>query len=516
MRKKVCYLCTMFLTTGLLLTACEGTAGGDGKPGLSDGGKDTGAVRREDGAATEAGDTYTPPEGDAYLGLGYYFADNEGYEFRTICGDDMVIDCGASPYLDTFDEEYYYGMSPEYAFSCFYENNIAPIEREKGERIARLEAILGDQNSYEDYREIYENVKDKFFSEAELHSILERQDAYADGVAQSAVNNEAERQRRAVEKELENVEAERAAEEERRREEEPKPASNEAELIAEIEKHSERVTLSADIVIDVSAYTYDRVTIDCENHAVTVKGTWGSVPADKIEGGVGLCLMNASSVDLQGLVVSEDCFGDIQNVIGKNYVFVMVQDTDPDQVVFPAGLNPNDWLDLVPMEGRLTAYVNAGDRHASVGYSGPETSYEERNELETEMVKEILINGDLDDFQGADVGVMPEIWTDVVIDIGSVTLPNQDYQRVVVKPGGSLKISGSIAITGGRLDWDISESGQLDITGLTLTKKHPSPDMFKIRFPAGTAIDESTLHCKASSGTIKYTMGTESFDITIW
>ena len=521
MRRRAIVFITILMLVELFLTACEGSAGA-GSAGSGSGGSARSGEKTADG---NSGDSNGFDPGYTYLGMGYYFEDADGYEIRLILDGGQVVDCGISSYLDTFEREYYTGFTLETALTEFYYRNLAQIEQERGESIVRLEAILGDQEAFEDYRTIYESVQAEILPDAELHSILEKTDSYVAGIEESKLEEEREKQRLAEEgrpedgwqgEPIEDRPGDSGMEAPAEEAEESKPVSNAAELIAELEKRHGQVTLAADIVIDVGVYSYDRVTIDCDSHAVTVTGSWGSIAADKVEGGVGLCLENASSVDLQGLVVSEDCFGDIQNVIGKNYIFVMVNNTDPGRVTLPAGLDPNDRPEIVPMEGRLTCYVNTGDRNTNIGYSGPAMTYEERNELETAMLQEILINGDLDDFQSSEEGVNPEIWTDIVLDIGSVTLPNQDYQRVVIKPGGSLKLSGTIVITGGRLDWDISESGQLDITGLTLTKKHPSPDMFKIRFPAGTSIDESTLHCKASSGTIKYSMGTESFDITIW
>ena len=87
---------------------------------------------------------------------------------------------------------------------------------------------------------------------------------------------------------------------------------------------------------------------------------------------------------------------------------------------------------------------------------------------------------------------------------------------MTLKPGASLKITGSITLTGGRLGWQVSEYSQLDINGLTLVKKHPSPDMLKISFSPSVGIDTSKLNCKGSGGTIKFDISDSSYNVTIW
>ncbi|MBR6396411.1 MAG: hypothetical protein IKS09_05530, partial [Lachnospiraceae bacterium] len=106
--------------------------------------------------------------------------------------------------------------------------------------------------------------------------------------------------------------------------------------------------------------------------------------------------------------------------------------------------------------------------------------------------------------------------TNLEIDVGNTVLPNQDYQFLTLKPGSSLKITGTIALTGGRLGWRVTEASQLDINGLTLTKKHPSPDMVKIEYNPSAGLDTSLLNCKASSGTIKFDLSDTGYSITIW
>ena len=62
----------------------------------------------------------------------------------------------------------------------------------------------------------------------------------------------------------------------------------------------------------------------------------------------------------------------------------------------------------------------------------------------------------------------------------------------------------------------INGSNCLDIRNLKLTKKHPSPDMVKIRFAKGVKVNMKLLKAKATSGKIKIIKGTDSVDISIW
>jgi len=79
-----------------------------------------------------------------------------------------------------------------------------------------------------------------------------------------------------------------------------------------------------------------------------------------------------------------------------------------------------------------------------------------------------------------------------------------------------VKISGTITLTGGKLDFTVCESEQLDIRGLTLIKQHPSPDMVKIRYELSAGLNTGLLQAKAGKGTIKFTLGESAYDITIW
>ena len=219
-------------------------------------------------------------------------------------------------------------------------------------------------------------------------------------------------------------------------------------------------------------------------------------------------------VDMTQLVISEDMFNEVE-WIGNVYTFVAICDTDYNKVSFPVGMIPNWNPEVAPFKGFMTCGYDEAGLKENVSYCGPYITYEEQNKLDRANVAKIVTEGDLLE-NGIDSNSDYAVWTNVELDVGNVVLPNQDYQHITVKPGGSLKITGKITITGGRLDWAVTANGQLDISGITLVKRHPSPDMMIIRCRDFSDLDVSHLQPKAESGTIKFSLSDESYYITIW
>lgn len=104
----------------------------------------------------------------------------------------------------------------------------------------------------------------------------------------------------------------------------------------------------------------------------------------------------------------------------------------------------------------------------------------------------------------------------VTVKVGKSKLPQSEPQEIIIMKGGKLTVKGTIAVTGGRLNFTINGSDCLDIRNLKLTKKHPSPNMVKIRFAKGVKVNMKLLKAKATSGKIKIVKGTDSVDISIW
>ena len=108
------------------------------------------------------------------------------------------------------------------------------------------------------------------------------------------------------------------------------------------------------------------------------------------------------------------------------------------------------------------------------------------------------------------------IWTKVTVNVGKAKIPNVEPQEIKIMKGGKLTVKGTIAVTGGRLNFTIYGSDCLDIRNLKLTKKHPSPDMVKIRLGKNVKPNMKLLKSKATKGKVKVAKGSGSVDITIW
>ena len=108
------------------------------------------------------------------------------------------------------------------------------------------------------------------------------------------------------------------------------------------------------------------------------------------------------------------------------------------------------------------------------------------------------------------------VCTDITMDIGECTLPNMDYDAISVGKGGHLTLTGTLYITGGTFKMETFQHDGIDIRGLTIVKKHPSPDMIHIGYDPEEGIDEDLYKCKTASGTIYYTNSSNKVSITVW
>ena len=467
--------------------------------------------------------SYTPKSGNRYVGIRIAFEDGEDWQFYTICNGDTVIDCGVNSRMSELTvKDDYIGKSYKDAFIDFFKFHSQYDNHGKVKEIQLMTPEGGD--SEKEYASVLKELAKEIAPKADTgymgedkERFIERISIYTEGYAARVAEakgeverekeREAERQKQLKEEE-ERKQAEKAEEEWR-----TKPLSSVAEIRERLDKGIDEVTLAGDIVIDVGADSLDGVLIRCDGHSVTVKGTWPVVSGPK-EGRSGIELENAGKVDLTGLSVNADSFVH-EEWVGRGYVFVLIKDTNYKNVSFPAEYVPNAPFECAPFIGYISCNIDDEGENENIGYMGPSVTYEELKEIETKVVTAILTEGDADSVEG-DYGRDFFIWTNLEIDVGNTVLPNQDYQFLTLKPGASLKITGSITLTGGRLGWSVSEYSQLDINGLTLIKKHPSPDMLKISYNPAVGIDTSKLNCKGGGGTIKFDQSDNSYNVTIW
>ena len=482
--------------------------------------------------------SYMVQKGDLYIGINYTFENDEYLELMTVCKKGEVVDCGRNCPLERFMyKEEYLGKTYEQAFLDFYYIN-APVE---GYGVpVRITILIMEKDKKSKYDDVLARIRDAIAPDAETDYLTDDEkhfnEAIEDTAKDIAARMEDEGRRRIEESENEaRIEVKRLAEEEeRRREEEERrkeeewlfsPVASVADIKERYEKGVTDFTLASDIAIDMSDGFPTYIKLDCDGHSVTLKGIYRENFKDHERG---IEIWNAGSVDLSGLVIDrtaindEDFIPETDSMSPSDNAYigiVTICDTFYKNVTFPSDIplkETFDERDLSIFEGYLVCEISdEGDRE-SITYVGPITSYEKRQEWEEAVVTEILTKGDAYDLLGEDYHGEVLLYTDISVDVGSVTLPEQDYMGMSLKPGAKLKVSGRIALTGGKLDWTVSEAGQLDITGLTLVKKHPSPDMVKIRYNSAAGINTALLQARAASGTIKFALGDSSYDITIW
>lgn len=539
MKRRMLFIIVTMLVACMALAACGGQEVG------SEGGQGTDDFFEIDAADALAAakdslnddGSYTVQKGNLYIGIRYDFEDGTYWELMTICQGDTVIDCARNCPLERFMyKEEYVGKTYEQAFRDFYEINHPAEDHGLPTKITLL---IMENDREKKYEKMLAGIKEDISPAAKTGFQEDDKNHFDEAIVEFTEDlvfrlEEEERRRREeaeeASREEERIRLEeeaRASEEEERRREEERlhaPVSTASEIKERKGLGVNDFTLAADLVINMEEGFPTDVRIDCEGHSVIIKGIF----RENMKGTWrGIELWNASSVDLSGLTIDRAAFRDedflpeqegmenhqqfaeIVSIIGTNYKNVTFPVDVPNRDTF-------DDRDKSVFEGYFVCEVNDEGDQEKIVYVGPQTTYEARLALDTAVATAILTNGDADDLLGDNYHGEYAIWTDVEIDMGNVTLPNQDYRGIELKPGASLKISGTIAITGGKLDFTVCEADQLDITGLTLVKKHPSPDMVKIRYDSSAGLNTSLLQAKAGSGTIKFALGDQSYDITIW
>lgn len=290
------------------------------------------------------------------------------------------------------------------------------------------------------------------------------------------------------------------------------------------------VFVSDDLTLDVRDHSYDRVDFECEAHAVTLVGNvrygdeTGSVPNVRIH--------NASSVDLSGLVVDMESAKQIPpaqeprdgqsaadaywNPQRSRLCVAVIDGTDPANVTFPANARPDIGIDesTVSMFEPILVTNTFPDGRQELVLLGPQENYAERHEKEAAVVRQCLTNGEYHSLTGQEGNNFYYVHTELAIDIGGSVLPNRDYEHIAVGRGGKLTLTGTLTITGGTLDIDLRDGGQIDLRGLTIVKAHPSPDMIHVH--SDGPINEALFHCNTPSGTLHYSLSENGLSITIW
>ena len=456
-----------------------------------------------------------PVEGVNYIGVRVETENNGGrvaMDLYMICNGDVITNCGTSDYTPGFRKDEFVGKTYKIGVRDF----IGLIKADPNLNIVGLGAMIAGEEDYESYRKDFDEGKNEHYRQIDV-----------DGAARETEEKFIEMCRLSDEKyqgewkALVDGEGGGGA---------PDggnpgggsgpeaPAAKSLEDIREQMKSGVRfIKLDSDITIDVSKDDIFGASLNCNGHKVTVKGKLEGDSAYKKAGKNTLFeLENASSVNLSGLTVSAKSFTK-NNFAKKDVMIVVIRGTNKKNVSWPKGVKGNvDTRNMSPLADHLSYSITSKGDFMDLTYHGPQVSYSERNKLEAAMVKQILTKGKSTVKDDSGHKIDCQIWTKVTVNVGKAKIPKVEPQEIQIMKGGKLTVKGTIAVTGGRLNFTIEGGNCLDIRNMKLTKKHPSPDMVKIRLGKKVKPNMKLLKPKATSGSLKVTKGTESVDITIW
>ena len=458
--------------------------------------------------------TPKPVEGVNYIGVRVETEHNGGttaMDLYMICNNELITNCGTSEYTPGFRKDEFIGKPYWDGIRDF----IGLIKADPNLNVVGLGAMIAGEEDYESYRERFDEGKNEHYRQINV-----------EGAARETVEKFIEMCR--ISDEKYNGEWKALVDGEGggpggnggqgEDYQSGKPAKNLEEVIEQKKAGVDHIRLDGDITIDVSKDDLFGVSLNCENHKVTFKGKLNGNDAVKKAGGKRLFeLENASFVDLTGLTVTVSTFNK-NNFVKESVQIVTIENTSKKKVGLPKYLSKKqDTRDMSPTSDRIDCFFTSHGDRFELAYRGPETTYAERNKLETSIVKAILTKGKSSIKDDSGHVIDCRIYTKVTVNVGKVKIPKVDPQEIRIMKGGKLTVKGTIAVTGGRLEFTIDGGSCLDIRGLKLTKKHPSPDMVKIRFGnKKVKPNMSLLKPKATSGSLKVKKGTESVDITIW
>ena len=297
-----------------------------------------------------------------------------------------------------------------------------------------------------------------------------------------------------------------------------------------IDGDTANIKVSSDLTLSLdSASAYKDVCLDMCGNSISVSGTF-TLDMDNFKP---LLISNASEIDLTGLKIDYDSFKKLGpagprenedeeqaywNTQRSRVEVVRIVETAEEKVNIPypdskdaPEKNEKNFSIFEP----YCEYDVRGDG-IYLTVLGPLDDYETRKEKETKVLENIFANGEYHSLTKQTSNNFYYICTDITLDIGECKLPNMDYEAICVGKGGHLKLTGTLYVTGGCFNIETYEYDGVDLTGLTLVKKHPSPDMINVRFDPKVGINDALCHCKAASGTIKFSKGSERVAITIW
>lgn len=515
MKKITAAMLAFSIAFTVLLSGCSGNVGGSvagsGVSGNAGGSGSVSPSEPDEGPAPAP----KPVEGVNYIGVRVETEHNGGrvaMDLYMICDGNTITNCGTSEYTPGFRKEKFVGKTYKVGVRDF----IGLIKADPNLNIVGLGAMIAGDEDYESYRRDFDEGKNEHCREITVEGAArETEEKFIEMCRMSDEKYQGEW------KALVDGEGGGNAPDGSNPGGGEGPSTPPAKTLAEIREQMksgiDRVTLGGDITIDVSKDDIFGVAMDCNRYKVTIKGALDGNAAYKKAGKDRLFeLENASAVDMSALSVSVKSFNK-DDFAKKNVMIVVIHGANKAKVSMPKGVSKDSGTrDMSPVADYLAYNVTSKGDFIDLTYHGPQSSYDERNKLEAAMVKAILTKGksNVKDDRGNRMDC--QIWTKVTVNVGKAKIPKVEPQEITIMKGGKLTVKGTIAVTGGRLNFAVKGSDCLDIRNLKLTKKHPSPDMVKIRYNKKAGINTKLLKAKATKGKLKVKKSTDSVDITIW
>ncbi len=295
------------------------------------------------------------------------------------------------------------------------------------------------------------------------------------------------------------------------------------------------IFLDRDVSIEFNASDLSDITLDLDGHSIGVFGTYAYTGAESRP----LKIEHAASVDLSNLkidlesaklippsyeerngITEEMAYWDPQ----RRFVGVVeISNTDLGNIILPAdvGMDGDEAVQKKsdPKESSIFdpyAALRGENGHIELYVAGPLEDYEVRQEKEKEVLSYFFENGEYRALTGQSSNNFYYICTDVTMDIGDRMLPNMDYKTICVGKGGKLTLTGTLYVTGGVFRMETYENEGIDLRGLTVVKKHPSPDVIWIGYDPAVGINEDMCRCNTSSGELHLSKSDDKVSITVW
>ena len=406
-------------------------------------------------------------EGDYYISLVLNEEKNEKIELLIKSNDQNTVVDYATNFNEGKDVGYYNGMSNDYAFEIFIQlvKSITKIDE------SNITFIL-DENSIDSFDE--KQITKKLLPNAKSSK------------KKDTINN-FEKKMEEYKKMMANFG--------------PLEPNNNDNSPSDIPTQDYTLVIDGEGIIQIDLNTIDHdIVVQADNKPVRIFGDNYGIQEIKI--------IDAESVNMDFTVDESVDYEKLKSP------FIIIENTSYKSVIFPIGVENSINTNRYITDNYFVYDISDDGKSIRVGFNYfDDNKREELKNKDTDFINYVMENGIYISETGSPYGL---IYSDLDIDLGDVILPDSDYSGIGVGGNAKVKLSGTITVTGGTLDFEIKDNAVLDISELYLIKAHPSPDMLKISFPENYKGDKELLKPKAKSGEIKYAETDNRIDVTIW